>query len=126
MSVAGDLFLLPPAGGMTGDPSSLRLVDRFLGNESNLNKVRSLTDHEISIQEYESLIDFLLVELMTEFRDACFEFYRGPGKSFGELHSYQKRSEVDEQLRNTLEFLISGDWTSWQDFKGRYGSTNGG
>lgn len=115
-----DLFVLPAEGGMTGDPSVLELVNQFLRDESNLNKVKNLVQEEISLQKYQSLIDFLLVELMPEFKVDCFRFYEGEGKSFCEGYSPDVKSIVDAKLRRILEFLLFDDYRSWKHFRNSY------
>jgi hypothetical protein len=115
-----DLFVLPAEGGMTGDPSVLELVNQFLRDESNFDKVNHLVQEEVSLQKYQSLIDFLLVELMPEFKGDCFRFYEGKGKSFLESYSQDVRSSVDTKVRAILEFVVFEDCRSWKHFKGTF------
>jgi len=115
-----DIFFLPAAGGLTGDPSVLVSVSQFLQDKSNFDKVNDLAQGEISLQLYQSLIDFLLVELMPEFKNDCFRFYEGNGKSFYEVYPTKVRSSVDEKVREILQFLVSRDYESWEDFKSTY------
>jgi hypothetical protein len=115
-----DLFLMPATGGLTGDPSVLELVNQFLRDESNFEKVNNLVQEEISLQRYQSLIDFLLVELMPEFKIDCFRFYEGKGKSFCDSYPADVRSNADVKLREILEFLVFEDYRSWRHFKSRY------
>jgi hypothetical protein len=116
-----DLCILPPAGGgLTGDPSVLELVGQFLQDKLNFDKVNDLAQGEISLQFYQSLIDFLLVELMPDFKKDCFRFYEGNGKSFYESYPAEVRSSVDEKMREILQCLVSKDYESWRDFKRTY------
>jgi hypothetical protein len=115
-----NMLFLPPTGGLTGAPSALVLVSQFLAEGSNLSKVNDLAQQATSLGEYRSLIDFLLVELMPEFREACLRFYEGRGKSFIDACSPEERLNVDEQIRNILEILTSREWTSWGYFKRTY------
>ncbi len=109
--------MLPVTGGLTGGPSVLTLVNEFLRDESNFDKVNSLVQQEISLQKYRSLIDFLLIELMPEFKNDCVLFYQEKGKSFVEGYPEEVRSIVDEKLRGILEFLNSENYESWRHFK---------
>jgi len=120
MEINWDMTLLPPSGGLTGDPSCLSIVDRFLQHESNLHRVNRVAHRESSFGEYQSLIDFLLVELMSDFRPPCVRFYEGKGKLLKDLYSTEKISEIDQALANILEVLISQYWKNWQEFKGGY------
>jgi hypothetical protein len=115
-----NLFILPAEGGMTGDPSVLDLVNQFLRDESNFDKVNNLAQSEISSQRYQSLIDFLLVELMPEFERNCFRFYEGKGRPFCEIYSADVRASVDTKIRAILEFLVFEDSKSWKHFKDTY------
>jgi hypothetical protein len=115
-----DLIVLPAEGGMTGDPSVLDLVNQFLRDESNFEEVNNLVQQESSLEKYQSLIDFLLVELMPEFKSDCFWYYEGKGKSFGDSYSAEVRSNVDAKLRGILEFLAFEDYRSWEHFKSSY------
>src|SRR5208283_2118690 len=101
--VSQDLCVLPAAGGLTGDPSVLELVNEFLRDASNFDKVKDMVQQEISLQKYRSLIDFLLVELMPEFKNDCFLFYERKGKSFYHSYPAEVRLSVDEKLRGILE-----------------------
>jgi hypothetical protein len=112
-----DLFVMPVAGGLTGDPSVFALVNEFLRDESNFDKVNSLVQQEISLQKYRSLIDFLLIELMPEFENDCVLFYQEKGKSFSEGYPVEVRSIVDEKMRGIIEFLNSENYESWANFK---------
>jgi hypothetical protein len=111
------LFVLPVTGGLTGDPSVLTSVNEFLRDESNFDKVNNLLQQEISLQEYRSLSDFLLIELLPEFKNDCVLFYQEKGKSFSERYPAEVRSSVDEKMRGILESLDSENYESWTHFK---------
>jgi len=104
-------------GGLTGAPPVLRRVNDFLSHESNCEKVNRLFQEDDCILQYESVIDWLLVELKPEFKDECFEFYKGKGKPLAELYSAQTIEDIDRDLGLALEVLISNKWPSWTDFK---------
>lgn len=113
-------LILPLSGGVTGDPSVLTLVEQFLEDETNLQKVNDLVQGESSMERYRSLVDFLLVELMPEFENDCFQYYAGKGASFHDAHPWELTSYVDAKLRTLLEFLVNQDHPSWSTFKSKY------
>ncbi len=111
------MIQLPSIGGLTGAPPVLRRVNDFLSHESNCDKVNRLFQEDDCILQYESVIDCLLVELKPEFKDECFEFYKGKGKPLAELYSAETIEDIDRDLGLALEALISNKWPSWTDFK---------
>lgn len=113
---------LPTAGGLTGDPSVLLSVNDFLSKESHHRKVNRLLQDDGCVIQYRSLIDCLLVELVPKFKEECFEFYEGDGKPLSNLHPAETIEATDEELGLALEVLVSGDWTSWDDFKSNFKS----
>jgi hypothetical protein len=115
-----DILLLPTAGGLTGDASVLFSVHEFLQDGSHYDAMVTLLQGESAVYNYQSLIDLLLVELMPQFKEDCFRFYEGKGKSFANLYPAQVRREIDKQLRETLDFLVSREWTSWANLKTTY------
>ena len=108
---------LPPAGGLTGDPSALPCVDEFLCRESNYEKVANLLQEDSSVLQYRSMIDCLLVELAPQFREECLEFYEGRGKPLVDRHPAETIPDIDRELELALEILISRKWLSWSHFK---------
>lgn len=82
--------------------------------------MNNLVQAEISLQSYQSLIDFLLVELMPEFKDNCLRYYEGKGKSLREICPPDVRLRVDAKLRGILEFLVFEDFSSWEHFKATF------
>jgi hypothetical protein len=111
---------LPTAGGLTEDPSVLRCVEEFLSQESYRLKVTQLLQEDGCIAQYRSVIDCVLVELLPKFKDACLEFYEGKGKPLSKLHPAETIEAADVELGLALEVLVTGDWTSWTDFKGNF------
>ncbi|MGO9121738.1 MAG: hypothetical protein ACLQPD_29525 [Desulfomonilaceae bacterium] len=111
---------LPITGGLSGDPSILCSVDAFLNKESHLRKVNEILQEDGCVVEYRSLIDCLLVQLLPQFEDACFEFYAGNGKPLANLYPTEAIEAFDQEIVLALEVLISREWPTWEDFKETY------
>lgn len=108
---------LPLAGGLTEDPSVLRLVNDFLSKESHLRKVRQILQEDGCVIQYRSLIDCLLAELIPDFKEPCFEFYKCEGKPLVDRYPAKMIEAIDVELMLNLEVLVSKKWQTWTDFK---------
>jgi len=108
---------IPTSGGATGEPSILRGVSDFLSKESYHLKVNQILEEDGCIIQYRSLIDCLLSELITDFKEPCFEFYKGEGKPLVDRYPAKTIEAIDVELMLNLEILVSKKWQSWTDFK---------
>jgi hypothetical protein len=113
---------LPLTGGLTGDPSVLRSVNEVLSRKSYYGTVNQLLQEDGCVVQYRSMIDCLLVEFAPQFKDACFEFYAGNGKPLANQYPTETIEATDVELVMALEFLISKEWPTWEDFRSNFKS----
>ncbi|KKW47741.1 MAG: hypothetical protein UY99_C0024G0008 [Parcubacteria group bacterium GW2011_GWA1_59_11] len=59
--------------------------------------------HRKNIDRYRSLIDFLLCEIFTMYRPACFRFYRDKGPRLIEMISVETRQSLSDGLQKAAE-----------------------
>jgi hypothetical protein len=111
---------LPTTGGLSEDPSILHMVEDFLSKAAHLRRLNQLLQADGCIAPYRSVIDCVLVELLPKFKDACFEFYEGKGRTLSNLHPAKKIQAIDVELVLALEVLVSEKWPSWTGFKSNY------